>query len=74
VLIEGGSRVAGSALKAGIVNKVLFFIAPKFLGSSDGIPMFEGKGPDLIKDAFELTRLTVNQFDTDMLVQGYLDR
>ena len=72
LLIEGGSVVAGSALKAKIVNKMLFFLAPKFLGSSDGIPVFEGKGPELIKDAFELKDMNITQFDTDILVQGYL--
>ncbi|MBW2654167.1 MAG: bifunctional diaminohydroxyphosphoribosylaminopyrimidine deaminase/5-amino-6-(5-phosphoribosylamino)uracil reductase RibD [Deltaproteobacteria bacterium] len=72
LLIEGGSVVAGSALKAGIVNKVLFFLAPKFLGGSDGISVFEGKGPELIKDAFELKHMNVTRFDTDILVQGYL--
>ena len=72
LLIEGGSVVAGSVLKAGIVNKVMFFLAPKFLGSSDGIPVFEGHGPELIKDAFELEDTKVTLFDNDILVQGYL--
>lgn len=72
LLIEGGSVVAGSALKAGIVNKVVFFMAPKLLGGSDGIPVFEGKGPTKIKDAFELENVNVTQFDNDILVQGYL--
>lgn len=72
LLIEGGSTVAGSVLTAGIVNKVLFFLAPKFLGSSDGIPVFEGHGPKLIKDAFELKNTRVTLFDNDILVQGYL--
>ena len=72
LLIEGGSMVAGSALKTGIINKVHFFLAPKILGSSDGIPVFEGTGPKLIKDAFELKRLNVTRFDNDILVQGYL--
>jgi diaminohydroxyphosphoribosylaminopyrimidine deaminase/5-amino-6-(5-phosphoribosylamino)uracil reductase len=73
LLVEGGSVVAGSVLKSGLVNKVLFFLAPKFLGSSDGFPVFEGKGPTLIKDAFELEDITVTKFDTDLLVQGYLN-
>ena len=72
LLIEGGSVVAGSVLKQGIVNKALFFLAPKFLGSSDGIPMFDGEGPKLIKDAFKLKNMNVSQFDDDILVQGYL--
>ena len=72
LLIEGGSVVAGSVLKQGIVNKALFFLAPKFLGSSDGIPMFDGEGPKLIKDAFKLKNMNVSQFDDDILLQGYL--
>jgi diaminohydroxyphosphoribosylaminopyrimidine deaminase/5-amino-6-(5-phosphoribosylamino)uracil reductase len=72
LLIEGGSRVAGSALRAGIVNQVLFFLAPKFLGSDDGVPVFTGTGPRLIKDAFELKDIDVCQIDSDILVQGYL--
>ena len=72
LLIEGGSRVAGSALKAGIVNKVLFFLAPKFLGGSDGTPVFNGKGALLIEDAFKLKDVIVTQFDDDILVKGYL--
>ncbi|RLC19687.1 MAG: bifunctional diaminohydroxyphosphoribosylaminopyrimidine deaminase/5-amino-6-(5-phosphoribosylamino)uracil reductase RibD [Deltaproteobacteria bacterium] len=72
LLIEGGSIVAGSALKQGIVNKVLFFLAPRFLGSSDGIPMFDGEGPKLIKDAFELKNMGVARFDNDVLIKGYL--
>ena len=72
LLVEGGSIVSGAVLREKIVNKVIFFLAPKFLGSSDGIPMFDGKGPELIKDAFELKDITINQFDNDLLVQGYL--
>ena len=72
LLIEGGSIVSGSALKEGIVNKALFFMAPKFLGSSDGTPMFHGEGPELIKDAFELKDIDVTCFDNDILVKGYL--
>ena len=74
VLIEGGGKVASSALKAGIVNKVCYFVAPKFLGSNDGIPVFSGTGPEKIKDAFVLDRVTTRLFGTDVLVTGYLDK
>ncbi|MCP4023793.1 MAG: bifunctional diaminohydroxyphosphoribosylaminopyrimidine deaminase/5-amino-6-(5-phosphoribosylamino)uracil reductase RibD, partial [Desulfobacteraceae bacterium] len=72
VLIEGGSKVSGSALQLGIVNKVLFFIAPKMLGGNDGIPVYKGKGPQLMKDCFHLNNIEVKMFDQDILVQGYL--
>lgn len=74
VLIEGGGQVAASALVAGIVNKVCYFLAPKFLGGNDGIPVFKGQGPEKIKDAFELNRVSTRHFSADILVTGYLDR
>jgi len=73
LLIEGGGRVAASALAAGIVNKVCYFVAPKMMGGNDGIPVFNGSGPERIKDVFELTRVSTRQFDSDMLFTGYID-
>ncbi|MCP3942261.1 MAG: bifunctional diaminohydroxyphosphoribosylaminopyrimidine deaminase/5-amino-6-(5-phosphoribosylamino)uracil reductase RibD [Desulfobacteraceae bacterium] len=72
VLIEGGGKVAAAVLKEGIVNKVLFFLAPKFLGGSDGIPVFDGKGPEKICDAFQLKQMEIAMFDNDLLITGYL--
>ncbi len=72
LLIEGGGKVAAAALKEGIVNKVLFFLAPKFLGGSDGVPVFDGKGPQKICDAFKLNQMTVERLEGDVLITGYL--
>ncbi len=72
LLIEGGGKVSGSALRAGIVNKMLFFLAPKFLGSNDGTSVFNGLGPTLMKDAFELKKMDITRFDDDLLISGYL--
>lgn len=72
VLIEGGGTVASAALNAGIVNKMLYFVAPKFLGGNDGIPVFNGKGPEKINEAFTFTKVKINRFDDDILIEGYL--
>ncbi len=72
LLIEGGARVAGSALTAGIVDKVCLFYAPKILGGDDGVPMCRGTGPRLMRDARPVTNVTVRQFDGDIMVEGYL--
>jgi diaminohydroxyphosphoribosylaminopyrimidine deaminase/5-amino-6-(5-phosphoribosylamino)uracil reductase len=40
VFIEGGSVVFGSFLKAGLVDKLLAFVAPKVLGDVNGIGAF----------------------------------
>jgi diaminohydroxyphosphoribosylaminopyrimidine deaminase/5-amino-6-(5-phosphoribosylamino)uracil reductase len=71
LLIEGGAQVAGSALAADIVDKVVLFYAPKLLGGDDGVPMFRGQGPAWMKDALALHDLTVSMVGEDIMVQGY---
>ena len=46
ILLEGGGTLAFSALKAGAVNKVCAFIAPKILGGKDAKTPVEGMGFD----------------------------
>jgi diaminohydroxyphosphoribosylaminopyrimidine deaminase/5-amino-6-(5-phosphoribosylamino)uracil reductase len=72
LLIEGGSRVAASALKAGIVDKICFFYAPKILGGNDGVPMLRGAGPELMKHSIAVKDITVRQFDDDVMMEGYI--
>jgi diaminohydroxyphosphoribosylaminopyrimidine deaminase/5-amino-6-(5-phosphoribosylamino)uracil reductase len=74
LLIEGGGQVIGSALSAGIVDKVMFYYAPKILGGSDGVPICAGRGPDLMKDCFTLKDTRVERFGEDVLIEGYIDR
>ncbi len=45
LLIEGGGNVIASSIKAGIVDKINFFYAPKILGGDDGIPVCKINGP-----------------------------
>jgi diaminohydroxyphosphoribosylaminopyrimidine deaminase/5-amino-6-(5-phosphoribosylamino)uracil reductase len=72
VLVEGGSMVAGAALKAGVVDKVLFFYAPKILGGDDGIPMCTGQGPEKMEACMPLIDTHVERMGDDILVTGYL--
>jgi diaminohydroxyphosphoribosylaminopyrimidine deaminase/5-amino-6-(5-phosphoribosylamino)uracil reductase len=71
LLIEGGAQVAGSALAADIVDKVVLFYAPKLLGGDDGTPMFRGQGPAWMKDALALHDVTVERVGEDIMVVGY---
>lgn len=72
LLIEGGGRVIGSALAAGIVDKLCLFYAPKLLGGDDGIPMCRGTGPERMQDSIAVHELEVFRFDGDVMLQGYL--
>ena len=72
LLIEGGSRVIASAFRSGIVDKALFFYAPKILGGDDGIPICRGAGPQRMKDCIRLKDIRVRRFDDDVMVEGYI--
>jgi diaminohydroxyphosphoribosylaminopyrimidine deaminase/5-amino-6-(5-phosphoribosylamino)uracil reductase len=71
LLIEGGSRVNGSALRAGIVDKLYMFYAPKIYGGA-GIPICAGPGPDLMEQSISLQDITVHRFEDDVMIEGYL--
>ncbi|MBP2072134.1 bifunctional diaminohydroxyphosphoribosylaminopyrimidine deaminase/5-amino-6-(5-phosphoribosylamino)uracil reductase RibD [Thermoanaerobacterium butyriciformans] len=74
VIIEGGGTLNYSALKEGIVDKVMFYIAPKIIGGSNSLTPVEGKGIDLIKDAIIVEKLDVKRFDDDILMEGYIKK
>ncbi len=72
LLIEGGGGVIGSAFQAGIVDKALFFFAPKILGGDDGVPICRGAGPAAMKDCLDLKSIQTRRFDDDVLIEGYV--
>lgn len=73
LLVEGGSRVIASSLAAGIVDKVLFFYAPKILGGDDGVPICRGVGPDLMSESVEVKDINVQRFGDDVMIEGYIN-
>ncbi len=74
VMIEGGSRIAASAVRAGIVDKVMFYIAPKIIGGDDAVSSIGGKAPRFIKDSILLENLTATKTGEDILIEGYVRR
>ena len=71
VLLEGGGTLAGSALRAGVVNYVEFHIAPKLLGGA-GRPVTGGLAPELMSEALMLKNMEVKHYGDDIAVCGYL--
>jgi diaminohydroxyphosphoribosylaminopyrimidine deaminase/5-amino-6-(5-phosphoribosylamino)uracil reductase len=68
VLIEGGARLAATALAARIVDRVAFFIAPKLVGS--GLGAIEGLATRGIRDSIALADLRVRRIGADLLVEA----
>jgi diaminohydroxyphosphoribosylaminopyrimidine deaminase/5-amino-6-(5-phosphoribosylamino)uracil reductase len=65
LLLEGGPTLASSFLAAGLVDKLLVFVAPRLAG--------EGPGPLAgLPEPVELLRLTAEPVGEDMLLTAYL--
>ena len=66
VLLEGGPTLATSCLRAGVIDKLLVFVAPKLSGA----------GPTLfaeLDEPVELRRLEARSVGADVLLTGYLN-
>jgi len=74
VLIEGGGATLASAFDAGIVDKVLFFVAPKIVGGKDAITAVEGQGVARMDDALPLERMQSYPVGEDLLVEAYVKK
>ena len=74
VLIEGGSSLASSCLEAGIVDKVMFFVAPKIIGGERSFPAVGGKAFRSLQHAHALTRTAIRRIGDDFVIEGYLDK
>lgn len=72
ILIEGGGTTNASALSAGIVDKINFFISPKIIGGSDSPTPVEGEGIDSLSKAIKLKELACERIGEDLLLTGYI--
>lgn len=70
LLLEGGGELAGEALRCGLIDKCMFFYAPKVVGG-EGLGPFSGKGVELMADAIPLKNISITKIGGDILVQGY---
>jgi diaminohydroxyphosphoribosylaminopyrimidine deaminase/5-amino-6-(5-phosphoribosylamino)uracil reductase len=72
LMVEGGAEINTSFLKENLVDKVLFFIAPKIIG---GRKSSVGElGISKIRDALRLSSLTFKRFVNDILIEGHIKR
>lgn len=69
VLIEGGSEVNDAALKAGVVDHVCAYIAPKLMGGAAAKTPVGGGGFDSPDEAAALTNRRLTDFGGDILLE-----
>jgi diaminohydroxyphosphoribosylaminopyrimidine deaminase/5-amino-6-(5-phosphoribosylamino)uracil reductase len=72
VLVEGGGEVNASFLEAGLVDKVMVFVAPLLIGGRDAPGPVGGLGFRRLEEAMKIKNMTVNSIGNDWLLEGYL--
>ena len=69
VLLEGGSRLNGAAIEAGLVDKMILFYAPKIMGAG-GVPMARIASRWFPKSP-ALENISLRRVGPDFVVEGY---
>ena len=71
VMVEGGAVTASRAIAEKVVDKVLCFYAPKFIGA-EGLPMVGELGIARMRQCPHLASPAVRRLGEDILVSAYL--
>ncbi len=69
VLVEGGAEIHAAFLDAGVVDRVVVFVAPRLLGGRSATPLVGGPGRAL-KDAVPLGALSVRPVGDDLVIEA----
>jgi diaminohydroxyphosphoribosylaminopyrimidine deaminase/5-amino-6-(5-phosphoribosylamino)uracil reductase len=73
LLIEGGSATAALALKSGIVDKVVFFYAPRVLGA-EGLSMIGKLGISRVSDSLNVEKVKITKLGNEFMAEGYVSK
>ncbi len=70
VLVEGGATLHGALFDAGLVDKVVAFIAPVVIGGAEAPGPVGGLGREFIANALRLTGVEHVELDGDLMIVG----
>lgn len=68
ILVEGGGIINEAFLRAGMIDEVYAFIAPKLVGGVEAKTPVEGQGFARLCDALQLRTIGVEQIGEDILI------
>jgi diaminohydroxyphosphoribosylaminopyrimidine deaminase / 5-amino-6-(5-phosphoribosylamino)uracil reductase len=70
VLIEGGPTLAWAAVEAGVVDRMVLYLAPIVLGGRESPGIFGGRGVDSIAGAIPMRIRSVERIGADLRVEA----
>ncbi|MCS6948854.1 MAG: bifunctional diaminohydroxyphosphoribosylaminopyrimidine deaminase/5-amino-6-(5-phosphoribosylamino)uracil reductase RibD [Armatimonadota bacterium] len=71
VLCEGGGTLLASLFAQRLVDKVVFFYAPRILGGREAPTAVEGAGFSCVEESLRLDRVYWRRIGRDLMVQAY---
>jgi diaminohydroxyphosphoribosylaminopyrimidine deaminase / 5-amino-6-(5-phosphoribosylamino)uracil reductase len=74
VLLEGGPTLAWSAVEAGVVDRLVLYLAPKLIGGTGAPGIFGGAGIETIADALSAEIVEVALLGDDLKVVADVHR
>jgi diaminohydroxyphosphoribosylaminopyrimidine deaminase / 5-amino-6-(5-phosphoribosylamino)uracil reductase len=74
VLLEGGPTLAWSAVRDGLVDRVVFYLAPILLGGASAKSAVEGAGFAPVAEALRVTLSSVERIGDDLRLEGDVHR
>ena len=72
ILLEGGATLNDAALRAGIVQEVVTYIAPKMIGGATAPTPVGGMGVEHLQDAYQLGQMKVSAIGDDIKISAYI--
>ena len=72
LLIEGGSSLNAHAFEDGIVDKIMFFVAPIIIGGKESLPAIGGKTFKRLEEAHRIKDIRIKRIGEDFLIEGYI--
>ena len=72
LLLEGGATLGGEALREGLIDQMMIFIAPKLFGGESHFGIFAGRGCETLADAVALKDLRCEASGEDLWLTGEL--
>ncbi|MCE2457431.1 MAG: bifunctional diaminohydroxyphosphoribosylaminopyrimidine deaminase/5-amino-6-(5-phosphoribosylamino)uracil reductase RibD [Dehalococcoidia bacterium] len=71
VFVEGGATLLGSLFDAGLVDRVVAFVAPVIIGGDSALSPVGGVGVERMADALRLKDIQIQTFGEDVAVTGW---
>jgi len=70
LLVEGGPHLHGGLLDAGLADRAAVFVAPRWLGDPEALPLSIGRPRERMLEAVSLREVTRRSFGDDVLIEG----